>query len=439
MKPKGLLISVVLLAVLGGLTWWSNKNPAAKDKSPADSATTKLLTIPDDQFQEIKVTKLTGEVIDLKKEGGKWRMILPKALPADQDTAGSMQSTLANLTSDRLVDEKATDLKAFGLDVPTLDVQVVRNDGKTDRVLIGDDTPSGSGAYAKLANDARVFAVGSTTKSTLDKRLDDLRDKRLLTYDNDKLTRVELAAKGPAVEFGKNAQNEWSIVKPRPLRADGSSVDTLISKLKDAKMDLGNPSEDAAKKFAAAAKVATASVTDAGGTQTLEVRRDKEKNVYAKSSAVEGIFKTNVDLGDALDKGVDDFRNKKVFDFGFSDPGKVELKGVSYTKDGDKWKAGAKVMDNTSVQSLIDKLRDLAATKFGEKGGGPAVFEATVTSNSGKRVERVTIGKQGNQYFAQRDGEPSIYELDGKAVEDLIKAAAEVKEAAPEQPAKKKK
>jgi hypothetical protein len=433
MKPKGLMFAVVLLAVLAGLTWWSNRTQAAKDKSPStDANNTKLLTIPDDQFKEIKIVKLTGETIDLQKQNGKWRMTAPKALPADQDTAGSMQSTLASLSSDKLVEDKASDLKPYGLNTPTLDVQVIRNDGKTDHLLIGDDTPTGSGSYAKLANDPRVFTVSSTTKTSLDKRPDDLRDKRLLTFDSDKLSRVELTAKGGSVEFGKNAGNEWTIVKPRALRADGSSVDTLISKLKDAKMDLGNPSEDAAKKFASSPKVAVAAVTDASGTQTLEIHRDQEKNIYAKSSAVDGVYKANVDLGDAVDKGLDDFRNKKLFDFGFSDPSKVDVKGVSYTKDGDKWKANGKVMDNTSVQNLIDKLRDLTATKFVEKGGGQPVFDATVTSNSGKRVEKVVITKQNNQYFAQRENEPSIYELDSKAVEDLEKAATDIKEAPPE-------
>src|SRR5258708_39718836 len=127
MKPKGLLVAVVLLAVLGGLVFWSNKSQAGKDKSPADSTTTKLLTIPDDQFKEIKIVKLTGETIDLKKANGKWQMTSPKVMSADQDAVGSMQSTLANLSSDKLVDEKATDLKSFGLDMPTLDVQVMRN------------------------------------------------------------------------------------------------------------------------------------------------------------------------------------------------------------------------------------------------------------------------------------------------------------------------
>ena len=90
-----------------------------------------------------------------------------------------------------------------------------------------------------------------------------------------------------------------------------------------------------------------------------------------------------------------------------------------------------------SVQTLIDKLRDLSATKFVEKAGGEPVFDATITSNNGKRVEKVTIRKQGTQYFAQRENEPSIYELDAKAVEDLEKAAADVKEAAPEATKKK--
>ena len=434
MKPKGPLIALVLLAVLGGLTWWSNKNQADKAKTPADT-TVKLLTVPDAQFQEIKITKVTGELLNLKRDNGKWRMTAPEALPADQDAAGSMVSALANLNADKVVEEKAADLKPYGLDRPTLDVQIVRKDGKTDRLLVGDDTLNGSGAYAKLANDAKVVTVATTLKTSIDKRPDDLRDKRLLTFDADKLSRVELSAKGPALEFGKNGQNEWQIVKPRPLRADGSAVDGLVSKLKDAKLDLSETG--AAKGFAGAAKVATVAVTDASGTQTMEVRRDKDKNVYARSSAVEGVYKANADLADALEKGLDDFRNKKLFDFGFSDPGKVDIKGASYTKAGDKWAAGGKTMDNSSVQNLIDKLRDLAATKFAEKGGGEPVLEASVVSNSGKRTERVVISKQGAQYFAQRDGEPSIYELDGKVVDDLQKAAADVKAAPPEQPKKK--
>jgi len=438
MKPKGLLIAVVLLAVLGGAVWYSNKQEAAKASKGTDSTTTKVLTIPEDQFQEIRIQKVSGETERLSRASGKWRLVEPKDMAADQDAVSSMVNALSSLNADRVVEDKADDLKNYGLADPTLKVQVKRKDGKTDELLVGDDAPTGSGSYAKLPNDPRVFMIATFTKSSLDKRPDDLRDKRLLTFDQDKITRVELQAKGQTVEFGKDAQNEWQIVKPRPLRADSSTVNGMMDKLRDAKMDV-TATGDAAKGFANGTRVAVATVTDAAGTHTLEVRKDKDKNYFAKGSAVEGVYKIASDVGDALDKGIDDFRNKKVFDFGFSDPGKLDVQGASYTKSGDKWMSGSKTMDNGTVQTLIDKLRDLSATKFALGGGGAPVFEATVTSNSGKRVEKVTIRKAGNTYLAQRDGEPSIYELDGKAVEDLQKAAADVKEAAPAAPAPAKK
>src|SRR6185312_3673242 len=435
MKPKGLLISVALLAVLGGLIWWSNKRQAAAAKTPSTTET-KILTIPEDQIQAIKIQHANGDVVDLKRDSGKWRIVQPKDLAADPDASSSLVSALTSVTTDKTIEEKATDVSPYGISHPALDVTVTKKDGKISELLIGDDTPNNSGSYAKLPNDPRVFTVFAFVKTSLDKNLNDLRDKRLLTFDSDKLTRVQLAAKGQPVEFSKNGQNEWQIVKPRPLRADNSQVDTLVGKLKDAKMETTVSADDAKKAagaFASGTKVAVASVTDASGTQTIEVRKDKDKNYCAQSSAIEGIYKITSDVGDALDKGLDDFRNKKVFDFGFSDPSKLDIKNgtsapVTYTKSGDKWMAGPKTMDNSTVQALIDKLRDLSASKFPEQGAGAPAFEATVTANSGKRVEKATITKQGAQYFAKRDGEPSIYEIDSKAVEDLQKAASDVKE-----------
>jgi ribosomal protein L12E/L44/L45/RPP1/RPP2 len=351
-----------------------------------------------------------------------------------------MVTSLSSLSADKIIEDNATDLKAYGLDTPTLEINITKKDGKTAGLLVGDSTPTNSGSYAKLPGSPKVYTVASFVKTGLDKTVNDLRDKRLLTFDSDKLTRVELQTKGPAMEFGKNGQNEWQILKPRPLRADSTQVDSLIGKLKDAKMDPLVSDEDAKKAaaaFASGVKIAVATVSDSSGDQTLELRQDKDKNYYAKSSVVEGVFKLTSDTGDALNKSLDDFRSKKLFDFGFSDPSKLELKAAVYTKSGDKWMSGAKTMDNTTIQNLVDKLRDLAASKFADKGEGDPVFEATVTSNSGKKVEKVTIRKQGTEYFAQREGEPSIYELDGKTVDDLQSAASGVKEAAPE-PVKKK-
>ncbi len=446
MRIRGLLAAVVILAALGGAVYWSKKAKEADADKPDPNAPPKILTIAEDQFQQIEIRKSGAETILLRKnDAGKWEMGSPKTWAVDQDAAGSMASTLSSLTSGRLVEEKAADLSVFGLSSPGLEVEVRTKDGKTHKLLVGDESPAGGGYFVKLLGDPRVFTIASFNKTSLDKSPTDLRDKRLLTFDSEKLSRVELAVKGQAIEFGKNNQNEWQIIRPKPLRADGGRVEDLIRKLKDARMDTLTAEADAKKAesaFAKGARVAVAKVTDVSGTQEIEVRKDKDNTYYARSSVVEGAHKVGSDLGEALNKGLDDFRNKKLFDFGWSDPSKIEIREgarlTTYEKSADKWMSGSNQMDSTSVQGLIDKLRDLSAAEFAEQGFTTAIFEAKVASNDGKRVENVLISKQGDNYFAKRENEPSVYKLETQAVQDLQKAAADVKEHQPPKEEKKK-
>lgn len=432
MKNKGLLIALAILAALGGAVYWSDQKKAEDEKHPpvAADAAPKILTIPDDQIQNVRLEKRGGDVVALSKASGKWELTEPKPLAADQDAANGVIQNLSNLASDRLIEEKATKLDAYGLTNPSEQVIITRKDGKKDTLLLGDDDPTGSGVYAKVANDPRVFTIASYVKTGLEKSAKDLRDKRLLRFNSDKLTRVEVAAKGPAFEFGKNGQNEWQIVKPSPMRADSQQVDELVRKLKEAKMDPNVSEEDtvkAQKAFAAGTKVATITTADSAGTETLEVRKGKEKDYYAKSSAVEGIAKVPADLGDGVDKALDDFRNKKLFDFGFNDPSQVAVGAQLFQKSGEKWMSGGGQMDSAGVQTLIDKLRDLTATGFADKTAGEAFVALSATSSDGKKAERVSVTKQGDAYYATREGEPAIYKLDPKAVDDVQKAAAAVK------------
>jgi hypothetical protein len=203
-------------------------------------------------------------------------------------------------------------------------------------------------------------------------------------------------------------------------------------------MDLTVSQDDAKKAasaFASGTPVATVKATDASGTQQLEVRKSKD-DYYAKSSAVDGVHKVTADLGTGLDKGLDDFRNKKLFDFGFNEPNKIEMhdsgKAYAFQKTGEDWFSNGKKLDGTSVQSLLDKLRDFSASKFVDfTAVATPSIDLTVTSNDGKRVEKVLISKQGPDYIARRESEPSLYGLDAKTMDDLSKAASDVKPAAP--------
>ena len=443
MRLRGLMIATVVMVALAAGVYFSNKQKSAEAAKPPADASPKILALTDSEVSKVDLKKKDApETVLEKNNAGKWQLTAPKQFLADQEAAGQLVTAASTVASDRVVEDKASDVSAYGLKAPSLEVDITIKAGKTSKLKIGDDTPTNSGAYAMLEGDPRVFTVASYVKSGLDKSVNDLRDKRLLTFDQDKLSRVELVAKKQDMEFGRD-KDQWQIVKPKPLRADGLQVEELIRKLKDAKMDLTVSDEDAKKAasgFASGTPVATVKATDASGTQQLEVRKNKD-DYYAKSSAVDGVHKVTADLGTGLDKGLDDFRNKKLFDFGFNDPNKIEMhnngKTYAFQKTGEDWFSNGKKLDSTSVQSLLDKLRDFSASKFVEftAVAAPSI-DLTVTSNDGKRVEKVLISKQGSDYVAKRETEPSLYGLDAKTVDDLSKAASDVKEVPP--PSKKK-
>jgi Domain of unknown function (DUF4340) len=445
MKLSGLLIAAIVLAALSGALYWSNHHPPAEATTKVSSDTPpKILDLKEADISKVEIKRKSSKELSLEKNGsGKWQITAPKPLRADQDAVFSMISTLSSLNSERLVDEKAADLKQYGLAQPSVEVDITTKD-KPRKLLIGDDTPAGNAVFAKLEGDPRVFTVASYTKTSIDKGPADLRDKRLLTADFDKLSRVEVVTKNQSLEFGRNKQ-EWQILKPKPLRADNYQVEDFVRKLRDAKMDLGGADTDekkAATGFATGTLVGNVTVTDPSGTQELQVRKNKD-DYYAKSTAVAGIYKVSSDVGQAFDKKLDDFRNKKLFDFGFDEPSKVELhdgaKAYFLTKGGEDWWSDGKKMDATTVQSLIDKVRGLSASKFVDSGFNAPVIEASVTSNDNKRVEKVLICKNGDRYIAKRENEPTLYELEASAVTELQKSAADVKQAPPPAPAKGKK
>jgi Domain of unknown function (DUF4340) len=438
MKVNGLLVAAVVLAGLVGALYWSNHHKPEEKAEAAVSPSPRILSLKQAGISQVEIKKNGAAAVELAREGDKWQITAPQKLAADQDAVSNLLSSVTPLNSTRLVEDKASDVSQYGLAKPALEIDLTEKNKQSEELLIGDETPTSGDLYAKLENDPRVFTIASYTKNSLDKGVDDLRDKRLITAAAAKISQVDLLANGQDMVFGRN-KDQWEIVKPKPLRTDNLQVDNLVQTLTDAKMDL-SATDDAkqdASAFASGTPVATAKVTTDGGVQELQVRKKKD-DYYAKSSVVAGVYKVSSDTAQGLDKKLEDFRNKKLFDFGYSEPEKVEFhdgaKAYFLTKGGTDWWSGdGKKLETVSVDSFLDELRDAAASKFADSGFGKPAIEITVVSKQGKQVEKVGIAKHGDDYLAKREGGPAVYVLDKSTVEDLQKAATEIK---PEAPAK---
>jgi hypothetical protein len=436
MKFRGLILATVVLLALGGTLYWSEHRKPSDDKPNTSDATPSILKLDESAITRVDLKKTGAEPIVLTKSiSGAWQISEPRPYDADQNNVSSTLSSISSLTSERVVDEKASDLKQFGLAPPTFEVDVFEKDNKSQKLLLGDDTPTGSAVYTMLAGDPRVYTIASYNRNTIAKSLNELRDKRLLPVSPDQISRLEITRKNQTIEFGRNKE-DWQILQPRPLRADSTKVGDLVQKLTDARMDLNKAdgeSKETASAFKSATPVATAKITDSSGEKELEIRKSKE-DYLAKSSTVDGMYKVNADLAHALDKGVDDFRSLKVYDFSFADPNKVEIHSGSktyvLTRSGNDWLSNGKKMDVDSVGPLLSNLRDLSADSFVDAGFAAPTTEITVTSNDGNRVEKVSIAKTEGGYIAKRENESTLYHLPAASVDTLLKAADDVKPAA---------
>jgi Domain of unknown function (DUF4340) len=306
MKFRGLIVAVVVLGALGGVLYWSQHRKPPEEVAPA-STTTVILKVNAADTTRLTFTQKTP--ITLEKTSGKWQITQPVPYPADQEAVAGVLSTLSGLNADRVVEDKPSDRKQYGLDPAAVEVDIAGKGHATQQLLLGDETPAGGNVYAALAGDPRVFTIASSSKTSLAKSLNDLRDKSLLTLSPDKVSRVELLKKGEDLEFGRT-RDGWQILKPSSSPADSFAVDDLVRNLTTARMDL-TATGDSAAEFTHDTGLAIAKLTGDAGVQTLEVRKGNN-DYYAKSSVVAGIYKVDSSVGQALNKKIDDFKKKDL-------------------------------------------------------------------------------------------------------------------------------
>ena len=442
MKFRGLLIAAVVLLVLGGLLYWSNRRKETAPPPTASKSPTVVRVTPTD-VASVTVKQKGAPPVTVRRESStSWQITSPATYPADTNAVTAILTSLNPLLADQVVEDKATNLTPFGLGDPAVEVDVTSKDGRSHQVLVGDGTPAGGDVYVALAGDPRVFTAASYIKTSLNKSLNDLRDKRLLPVDASSVTTMELQRKGQEIAFGR-VQNGWQIQKPQTYRTDTFQVDDLLQQAVGAKWDAASSVEEASKDFAKATPVATLQLTGSSGTDTLQVRKGVDNSYYAKSSALNGEYKIDsavaTAVGEALSRPLDDFRNKQLFNFGYNDPDKIEYHAgatdLVLTHSGNTWMSDGKKMDTESVEQVVTALRDLAAAKFVDSGFAKADIEVAVTSEDGKKIEKAGIQKTREGAIAKRDDGPSLYSLDSVTLDGLTSAIAGVKPAAP---AKKK-
>ena len=447
MKFRGLLIAVVVLAALGGFLYWSQKHPdALQPKSAASPLMPTLVHATQNTMTAVTLQKRGAAPIVLASDpSGKWSITAPIAAPANHGSVTRLLGALSDLRADSIIEDHATDLTRYGLADPSVTVDVTAKGSQPQKLLVGDSTPTSNGVYAMVAGDAHVYTIPTFVNETFNEPVDKLRDSRLLPFNVGVVTGIELDRGGQAIVIDRQ-QGKWQIEKPSAYRASGSAVDSLLHDLVNAKFDSSATPEQAASGFAKAAPFETIRLTSGSGaalqTDTLEVRKSRTGgDFFGKASVFPGIWKVDPSIDAALTKGLDDLRNKQLFDFGYNEPLNIDYRAngtnLSLVRSNADWFENGKKMDSDSVESLVSALRNLAASKFVTSGFTKPDVEITVVSQNGKLTEKVQLQKTKDGANARREDGPTLYALDADTVNPLYDAATSVKPAPSPSSAKK--
>ena len=401
-----------------------------------------------DKIDELKVSSATGDTTTIKKQNGAWQVTQPIAAKADDTEISGITSALSSLEITRVVDENPASLNDYGLSNPRIELDFKASSDKDYRkLLIGQKSPTGSDLFAKRNTDKKVFLIPAFQESTFNKSSFDLRDKTLLKFDRDKVDGLDVAAGGKDTVFTKDG-GDWKIAKPLQIRADTGSVEGLIGRLQSAQMKSfvsSDPSPADLKKYGLDKPEASVNLKTGSSQATLLLgAKAEDTTIYARDVSKPAVVTVESSLLDELKKGPDEFRRKDLFEFRSYNATRVEITRNGQTvafervkgqgeNAQDKWRRvspNAGDADRDKVEGMLSRLSNMRAASFVEStaktGLDKPAMAVSVKFDDGKKEERVTFGKEGDQVYASRPGEPGAAKTDATDFNEVNKTLDEI-------------
>jgi hypothetical protein len=444
-RMKGLRTLGVLVILLGGLAAYLYYVDAEKPVGETEEKP-KVFAVEADQIEELKVSTITGGVAQLTKSADGWHLTSPQQVRADDSEVTGITSNLASVSIQRVVDENPSNLGDYGLREPVAEVSFRVKGGKDFKTLqIGTKTPTGSDMYAKTADGKKVFLVFGYLESSLNRTPFDLRDKKIISFDRDKVDRIEVR-RGTALVSLAKANGEWRMVAPVAARGDFGAIEGLISKMQSAQMK-AIVTEDPSQFVKYGIDPPLAEVTIFSGSAKAVMAfgsKTADNFIHVRDLSKSLVVTAPADLFDEIEKGPIEYRRKDLFEFRTFNLDRLDVTRDNTTltferlkgkgKDGaDAWQNATtkKAVDAAKFEAFLTRLAGTRAQSFADEktktGLDAPAATIKATFDEGKKTETVTVSKVGADVFAGRNDEPGAAKLDATEWDETLKALDEFK------------
>jgi len=449
MRLRNTLILALLLIGLGAYLYFVESKQIEEEGKKA-----KLLELNADGVTAVTLSYSDREIVLTKGEAG-WRLTKPVDAPADDTAVTNLIKAIADAEVKKTIDEPPADLAPFGLTQPAATIKITAKDATVPDLKVGKTTAVSFSTYVQRADQPKIYLTGSAFHSGMNKQVKDLRDKKIVDFTEDEITRIALRGPDGDVILAK-ADGAWRIEQPAAHAADASAVRSLMSTVRNLRAtDFASdaPSEADLATYGLDQPQRQLTFVAADGTETrLLVGKEGEPGLYVKAGDRPTAFIVGKWATRDLSKGVNDLRDKTVLSF---EPGAATTIEVARADGGTftlrsadgKWTiAGSdQPVDDAAVGTFVGALSKLSGSQvLGDVPPADLAAYGLATPDlmirvTGKddvligtvRAGSYTPNPPATEYTLKRDDQPTVFGVRDFQFQQLDKKPADFVAAPP--------
>lgn len=311
MKFRTTLILALIFVI--GVAGAMLLNKQDKKKDEEKKIEEKLLNVDKNKISEIY---LEPSGIHVVKDSSEWKIVAPIETEGEKSSIDAIANLFNWAKTERVVSSDPNDYPQFGLKPPR-GTMIIVHDGASDTLFIGDKSPTGSFVFARKAGSPDVFLTTTSLQSNVEKKLFDLRNKRVLGFEKKDVKSLDLKNRNGFFSLEKDG-SAWKLLKPIKLNADASEVNKIVNRLLSARVkEFVDENPKKMGKYGLVKPTATVELFlgENRAKKTLLIGKKHDGKYYARDDSRKPVFLVDSSFVNVMIPNIKKLRNKKLADF----------------------------------------------------------------------------------------------------------------------------